>query len=369
MLRLPSSSDISKLIMPSQNDGDLYREERVDRIENGVHVKVRDIHSTKGATINFSEYFVEPSRSESDTKVIIHAVGNAEMYEHYNDEYIALAKKYPNAKIIGFNFRNVGASTGEVTSDIDWINDVISLVNFCLSKHYQIENICLVGASLGACILTLAAARIYEANKESCVKKGIDIAHAKSVRLLNIRSFNSLADEVVNSIIPMILDNQFYTGPLKILARPVVTALIATKFGRMNAAEAFRSLPDEVKDYIVAIDDELINKGSRLHDSLKLDNHSKKCAIKAQMKEYEQAQVSDEYADEIRDLELALLNLYDSKVTFRQDRGLSIDAHNVSLEHLRTCHRHRDDAYESELPAHISGQAVFESKLNRLLAR
>lgn len=172
---------ISFVVMPSQMGGynsSLDISTRQSGTEGGVVFNSFTIESTNNATINYCEYkklVPSPSNlSEKNQKIIIYAVGNGDYYENHHQEYLATATNYSNCIIVGFNFRNVGIGKGISFSENHWIDDAIAVINVYRRQGIPVENILLSGHSLGAAILTMAAAKIYENDRIETSKKGLD---------------------------------------------------------------------------------------------------------------------------------------------------------------------------------------------------
>ena len=187
---------ISKAIMHSQ-----WKQFNTSNDSGNKHndVKWRRIPSTRDATIRFCQVKSKRNRLPlKHQKIIIHAVGMHSSFEHQLEKYHNEVEKFPGIIAVGFNFRNVHNSTGIPQSEDDWVDDVIAVVNYFHRKGIPLNNILLQGESLGAAILTLAAAKIYEEERIKARAKGKE-EKAHSVKLINLRSFSNFATEVVVS--------------------------------------------------------------------------------------------------------------------------------------------------------------------------
>lgn len=387
---------ISLMIMPSQamfRSRDLAR--RFAPSNTNIGLTRKTIPSTSNATIELTEMSQRQALTQSiqNQKVIIYAVGNGDCYENHEAEYAYMAEKFPNTRIVGFNFRGVGSSTGTPRSENDWIDDALAVV-----KHYQElgikpENILLNGHSLGGAILTLAAAKHYQLAVDDAKNKGQDPKKVKSLKLINNRSFANLTDEVVISFAPNSLIIGLIYGSLLALAfgmpmvgtmlltglvafgsrfisesisqflvKPIIKPLLLLTFGNMDAASAFKSLPKDCVDHIVAKNDGVIKDKAGLHHALRAENKQKKAALR------EIIQGKGNSAKKQRALD-ELLNIKDCKIKVNENPNDGMAAHNNPLEFLHTYHKARQNSNARELPPQLNGHDVMERKINRLFAK
>lgn len=390
MLKKFFGPQIAKMVMPSQTLPDDFN--RANGLLNReVYLAFSNIPSTGGATINFCELatIANLNKDIKNQKIIINAMGNFEIYEYsMKNEFVKQAMSYPNCRIVGFNFRNVQASKGIPQSEDDWIDDVIAVVDHYRKRGVQLENILLNGHSLGAAIVTMAAAKIYRQEKNNAK----DPKDAKSVKLLNGRSFSSLTDEVIALILQgagsgilggviygtlgiaaasalaiaspivtglsigatLIASGFTYDKLPKALIRPWVQAALSFGFGTMDALSAYKELPDDAKDYIMVKEDGVIIAPARLHDGLKPERAKRKQAIRTYLEDH----VINERS---KQLTAELLNMKDSKLSYPAKAVEDDEAHNAPLEQLFTTHKARKKHEQ------ISGEDVTNNKIRRLL--
>lgn len=385
---------VSLFIMPSQvslakDDPDLLKA-RERKIINHVPFTIKSVVSTHQSTISFCEAAHHPHMMVKDQKIIIHAVGNGDCFENHMNEYAALALDRPKDRIVGFNFRGTMASTGRAWSEDHWIDDVKSII-----KHYQdqgvpLENILLHGHSLGGAIVTVAAARLYEEAKKKALKDGTDPKAVKSVKLLNNRSFTSLTDFIVKSVLKsagsallagiiygsligliigaslitssvlaatLLISLNFITPKISFsLIQPIIKGLMWLMFGTLDALKAYQSLPQDCVDHIVAKNDNVIKEEVGMHQGLQPDNKIKKDRCRKIILENHDAKKK---AEALREL----LNIKDSKITLSEEPFDGIRAHNESLFFMHTYHKARGHSANPQ----ISGQEVLMQKLNRLM--
>lgn len=346
MWNILSYIDFSKLIMPSQTFELQYANRRESRVKDNVHITNLNVPSTNDAVINLNQYVTAKDIPANQQKVIIHAVGNGEVFEQFDTDYQKLAQEQDGHIVVGFNFRNVQQSTGRVSSQEDWINDVIAVVDHYLNKGIQLNNICLVGNSLGAAIVTLAAAKLYQRESDS----------NQCPKLLNIRSFSNLSNEVVDSLIPYILESMPYLLPLRHLLRPFVTQGLYYSFGNLDAAAAYKLLPDHCKDYIVAIDDTLINQGARLHDELKDDSKAEAKKIKTMLQD--SVPVIESQERDLSRLQAKLTKIRERKILYQARNPDGLRAHSAHLVFMKGKCKH--------MPA-TNGEEIYKNKIKRLL--
>lgn len=396
LLRWLLGYPVSLLIMPSQAMfGRPDAAQRFAPSNTNIRVTRNTVASSANSNIEYTEMSQRAALSlpKHNQKVIIHAVGNGDCYENHEAEYAHMAEKFPNSRVVGFNCRGVGSSTGRPRSENDWIDDTLAVV-----KHYQDlgvkpENILLNGHSLGGAILTLAAAKHYQLALAEAKRSGQDLKKVKSLKLINNRSFANLTDEVVVSFAPNSLLIALIYGPLlafafglpfigtmvltglfafgstfisesitQFLVKPIIKPLLLLTFGNMDAAAAFKSLPKDCVDHIVAKNDGVIKDKAGLHHALRSENKQKKAELRGILQGNGNSVKKQQALDE-------LLNIKDSKVVVRDESNDGMAAHNNPLEYLQTYHKARQRPNAMHLPAQLNGVEVMDRKINRLFAK
>ncbi|MBI2790345.1 MAG: hypothetical protein HYX61_00185 [Gammaproteobacteria bacterium] len=377
LLRRYVGSLLSTMIMPSQQMFSQYNTESFE--QSRVHLLQTKDH------LKFYQYPNKSVKITKDTKIILHAFGNGDCAE--NHHYELQSYKDKNVIVVGMNFRNVSNSKGQVTSEEDWINDAILITNHYRKLGVPLKNILFNGHSLGAAILTMAAAKIFK-EELATLKKTIKEPTQTQInncapRLINNRSFTTLADEIMISLLgritglfagaivglatlaffttsaaliagSVILASSFiYPQLAEFILRPVLDAILWLGFGRMDAYSAYKTLPEETKECIIAKDDLVINKRATIYHQEKNQRRELKKAI-----EHSQ----DKKKSELRE---KLCQIKDSKLHYSDDNVLSLEAHNVPLNYLRTYHKLRNNSSENN--KQISGQEVMENKCKQLL--
>lgn len=375
---------ISKIVMHSQ----LFPRYDFDTVEHwqefckswnmDVNIQRMSIDSTSGAKLDLCEIYCNTNFTRHD-KVIIYAMAAGDMYERHLKEYIFLAKKFPDYKIVCFNFRNVQASTGDVSCEDDWIEDTIAVIQNFRNQTYALSDILITGHSLGGAIATVAAARIYS---EECLVNSNEDPLKNSVKLINERSFSTLTNQIIHSFLRgpgsglvsgfiygslsyTILGRTIATGVgasllglgflypklPKLLLKPWIEFFITHSFGNLDGLSAFKILPEGAKDHIVAENDYIIDKLASLHHELKTVKTEKKNSLRSSINEER-------------------LNRKDSKLCYESLNGTRIGdgllSHFLPLNALSTSHKMRQEPYPLK---QISGDEVMVRKIQRLFNR
>ena len=263
---------------------------KIDLIHNNFQ-----IYSSGNAKVDLTEYAVQTdlSHNSSEPKIIINIYGRKDCYERHTEELLKQAELYKdhNIKVIGLNFRNIMNSQGKAYSQQDWIDDIIAVVDYYVKNHnIKISNILLSGHSMGAAFATLAAAQIYQREKNKT-----------SVKLINDRSFKNLPSIAVRLLFGNLGSGIFVGSILAVLslttcvpfgvfgliiaASVFASCLLLSKiypkiilkaceiianiilyptFGLMNAAAAFKMLDRKNTEYVFVKDDPIIARESGL---------------------------------------------------------------------------------------------------------
>lgn len=397
LLRWLIGYPLSLAIMPSQFTPEYnpiydidYAELRKTRHHNGISITNRKVGSTNKANIDFSELTVVTSKKPTpikEQKIIIHAQGNGDFYENHMDEYANLARKYPDYRIIGFNFRGTMASKGRAWSENDWVEDATSVVNYYRKKGISTENILLSGHSMGGALLTLAAARIYQRDLALAEKNKVNKSKIESVRLINNRSFANLTDEFIISIlgskgsaviaglfygslfsislgaiaititIGALLTLSLFTDKLSyLLLKPWVKGALWLGFGTMEVADAYKSLPQHSVDHIVAKHDSMIKDKAGLHNALRPQTRVTKSKLREDLNNPCLKKAALE----------KLISIKDSKIRYNDDPKEGFLAHMAPLFCLTTYHKLRNQKTTDKKPRQISGEEVLTTKIDRL---
>lgn len=386
---------ISKIVMHSQ----LFPRYDFDTVEHwqefckawnmDINIQRMSIDSTSGAKLDLCEIYCNANFARHD-KVIIYAMAAGDLYERHVKEYIILAKQFPNYKIVCFNFRNVQASTGDVSCQDDWIEDSIAVIENVRNQKYALPDILITGHSLGGAIATIAAARIY---LQECLVNRNEDPLQNSLKLINERSFSTLTNQILHSFLRgpgsglvsgfiygglsyTILGSTmmagvgasllglgfFYPKIPKFLLKPWIEFFLTPFFGNLDGLSAYRILPEGAKDYIVAENDLIIDKAAGLHHELKTSNTEKKNSIRSEIEQYNSIDEA-----RVRQLNDELLNMKDSKLCYESPNGTRIGdgllSHFLPLIALSTSHKMRHDAYPLE---QVRGDEVMVRKIQRL---
>lgn len=396
LLRRLLGYPISFLVMPAQMlHGPYHPELRFQTTDNNLSISRHTIPSSNQASIELTEISHRRARTlvRKNQKVMIHAVGNSDCYENHMKEYELLAKQFPNCRIVGFDFRGVGLSTGRAWSENDWIDDALAVIKHFEAQGIQPKNILVNGHSLGGALVTLAANKHYQQAKARAAQTGQNLNQVQSVNVINNRSFANLTDELVVSFAPnSLLTGLFYGGliatlfslPLlstialtslfafttrylsenitRSLVKPFVKALLWLSFGTLDAFAAYQSLPLNTVDHLVAKNDSVIKDKGSMHHALRPFNKAIKVRLRKIIKE-------NPPGDNKKKATAALMNIKDSKVMYHDNPHDGMSAHNFRLGVMHTYHKLRRRENAKHLPVQITGETVMQQKIKRLLSR
>lgn len=298
---------ISKIVMPSQMPTPLLM-----RSLNLCLDRIKKTYIKPIAHLNVYQYPRDKNDISAETKVMIHAVGNGDFAEFFHHKMRELANKNAtkNVVVVAMNFRNVSNSTGTVTSENDWIEDATLVIDHYRARGVPMNNILLNGHSLGGAILTMTAAKVYQRDLAALQRSNPNATQAQknncAPRLINNRSFSNLADELMISFLGrrtgllsgiltglavwtflpfstslLIASGMFASGFVypqiaEFVLRPVLNGLLWLGFGRMDALSAYKSLPTEAKECIIAKDDAIIHERATIHYNLRAERKAQK---------------------------------------------------------------------------------------------
>ena len=305
-------------------------------IANRFQVKTHD-----GAVLDTLE--IKPEEDilslQRHKKYVINLLGNGMCYEQILEEMEATAQTL-DCHVIGFNLRGVGHSSGKAKSAQDLVTDAIAQVQHLLDDGVSARNITLKGKSLGGGIGTLVAKHFYDL--------GIHI------NVFNDRSFSTITNVVVGKFRTS-ETHSGHIGPFgkKLLGwiiNPFVKLGLALSKWEMDAASAFKSLPDTQKEYIVVrssradrestekktTDDSVITHYGSLHAALKEERSEQKAAIDAAI-----SIINSETTHSLiqKNLEKACEHLQTAKAHFKERKMITTDSetegHSENLGNLR----------------------------------
>lgn len=389
---------ISKIIMPSQM---LFANQNINQLRQtlaqyGGEVRFQKIPTTKQSQAALFEC-TNGNTIGKNTKVILHTYGNGDCAENHLQELIDISAKNRNMVIAGMNFRNVASSgAGTVHSEQDWIDDIMQVVEHYRKRGVPLKNIVLNGHSLGGAIATMAAAQLYQEALKKAGKTEKELSPQEkleySPRLLNNRSFSSLADEIMISLLRgfgtglvgaalftgiaamfasapvvgtiaagILTVGVIYPQAVEFFVRPVLNVLLWAVFGTMNAFKAYQTLPEGAKDYVIAKDDGVILERATIHHQLKTQRKAQKEKLK------EITQDDKQSTNQRRDALSALLNIKDCKLIFAGDGNPSLEAHNMPLSFLKTKHKYRTSINSDPRLPHLTGAEVVNQKIQKLI--
>ncbi|MDR3491311.1 MAG: alpha/beta hydrolase [Gammaproteobacteria bacterium] len=254
--------------------------------------------------------------------------------------------------VIGFNYRGIHTSSGKLYSKDDLIVDGIAQVQRLLDDEVIDQNIILAGHSLGGAIATLVTKHFHD--------------RGYKIKLFNSRSLSSLADFFASYKM-----NPYPSNWLERVKNSYIRFMVHFKFNitnwQIDAAEAFKSIPESYKEYIVVrspkelrfreknchIDDPVIFHEVSLHAALKALRKQKKLEIREKcnnpeeladkLAEFKKRKFHTEfYASNGHSLPLkALICNYDNKTTalnfFHMFARRSQDLHQENADNTSLC--------------------------------
>ncbi len=190
------------------------------------------------------------TRDPKDQKFIIHFCGNNQFAgekmmgsEEYKIEGASKNVERFDCGVITFDYPGVGKSSDvKATKTKHLVKAGIAQVERLLKQGVKPENIVLDGISLGGAVATLTAAHFHNLKPPQGPVR---------VRLINERSFGKLSSEAAA------MASHVLTGKLAVLI-PFVSPLIKLTGMEMDAAKAYKSIPDEFKTCLFADKDEVI---------------------------------------------------------------------------------------------------------------
>lgn len=229
------SQGVGRLIVPSQ------KRVKKEIIPGEFFVQALNSKSDLLASpfyANLSTLEVKPESGIDSGRYIICFCDKDRLYSHKTKREDAQALANQNqATVVLFNYPNVGNSTGSVYSQKDLIEAGRAQVNRLLNKGVSASKITLYGHSLGGAIATLVAAKCH--------------SHHNRVFLVNDRSFSTIGDTLAGWV----------KGPIWLKkGLKVITNPLCRLFNwNLDAAKAYKRIPDKYKMHIVSKKDRVIS--------------------------------------------------------------------------------------------------------------
>ncbi len=402
----------SRKLMVSQNRKDEFEDLRKVKLRQGVRIQQEQLESSGGASINVSIF--HKAKTTNHKRVIVIAVGNGHGYEPKHSQLLKLAKKYPDALIAAFNFRNVHASTGIVYGEQDWIDDAKAVALYFRQQGFKNQDILFNGFSLGGAICTMMVNQLYQEDKKKAAPEDKD--KVKAIRLVNQRSLSNISAELIGVMgqpISALINTAIYAITPGLLALGVSTlfglgatlgavsaiglgigagvgilsAVVPTfcasmlmpwmrlfchvTFGQMDALTAYHQIPEDAKDYIVARHDSRITEPASLHLGLRSATNKKKKnlwreikSLSMQADDLKSGTQKNTLLARVMTLKNDLRNIHDCEVTHDVVPHMGHYVHNDPLIFFRTHNPLRGPNHENY--PQLSGQEVLESKIDRL---
>lgn len=283
---------VGRLVLPAQDMAHYYRSINDASAYNsaGMTCEKHTVITHDGAELDTFEV-THPSQKDIDPKYqkyIINLVGNGMSYTQIPYEMLDDAKEL-EANVVGFDLRGVNQSTGQPQSKDDLVTDCIAQVQRLLDKGVSPQNITLKAHSLGAGIASLVAHHFHQ--------------QGKPINIFSSRSFSNITDFVIGHMrLKRDEDGnalgQEETTVGKIigwLVKPFIKLGVLITNWEINAAKAFRNIPEQYREYIAVrsrkgiradrIDDALIPHYASIYNSLKDERRSKKAVFDKQIAE------------------------------------------------------------------------------------
>lgn len=252
-----------------------------------------------------------------------------------------------NCHVIGFNYRNVGNSTGKLKCIDQLIVDGITQVNRLLLANVDPKRIILKGQGTGGGIATMVAKYFFD--------------HGININLFNDRCPSSMTNMIVGRIRTYRQDHT-RTGHqepnkniiLSWFLKPMIMALLVLTKWEINIASSYKALPDACKEYMLIRsskrnrafygralkDDTTITHYASLHLALKSQRHKQLKPIKQALAKTIKASGCALVKD---DITLAQQNLQNAKEHYNERKMVSmnlyLNAHNQSYFQLFDRHQ------------------------------
>ena len=279
---------IGEILLPSQTMFDKDNTATRYLLETQQARRV-SVTTHDGATLDGVQFNNAPETDIHDQKHIINFVGNGMRFEQIFNEIEGDAEAL-KCNVIGFNYRGVSNSTGKAKSNQDLVNDGIAQVQRLIDQGADPEKITLKGHSLGSGIATLVAKHFHD--------------HGLKINVFNGRSFSSVTNVVTGWLRTGGASGHAETIGSTILssiAKPFMKFALALTKWEIDAASAYKALPDTHKEYMLVRspkayrqehgdevkDDPVIPHYGSLHAALKSERKAQKATfekIKSDMK-------------------------------------------------------------------------------------
>lgn len=267
-------------------------------------------------------------QKNEDQKYIINFAGRAMCYEQLIDDMKEDASKL-QCNVIGFNYRGVGLSTKKAKSKDDLVTDGIAQVERILSRGVDPESITLKGDG----VATLVAKHFHE--------------HGQKINLFNSRSFSTLTNTFVGRIRTSSSSRTGHSETfgkkiLGWLANPFIKFGLSVSKWEIDAASAFKALPDSHKEYMVVrspkadrkehkdklLDDPVIPHYASLHAALKNERRRTKANIAEEIDMLERNRYRLEKLNRGNSSALIQKNLEESKKHLTKAENALVEARN-----------------------------------------
>jgi len=267
---------------PASNSPNIEWESHTIILENGAEIDTREM-----------KHISQKDKSNAKKEYFIHFAGNAMCYEQNLDNLIQQADEF-EFNIICFNYAGVSHSTGRTNSKSDAVRAGIAQIERLLAHGVDPENIYTPGRSLGGGFATLVAEYFH--------------SRGKKINLFNQSSFSNITNVVMGSIRKegSGMDTGHQEGRLgkvlSYLAWPFVKIALVLTDWEIEAADAYKKIPDTHKEYMLIrsskesrlkmphiTDDPVITHYSSLHLGLQSERRKQKKAMDHAIRECQNA--------------------------------------------------------------------------------
>jgi hypothetical protein len=208
-----------------------------------------------------------------------------------------------NATVIGFDYPNVGRSTGWVYSSEQLVQAGIAQVQRLLDRGVAVDKITLHGHILGGSIATQVAAHFHDREKDPL-----------TLNLINDRSASNKSSQIVG-VYPSLI-----AAVIKFILEPILLWID----WEMNVVDAYKKIPQKSKMIIVAKSDQNIPyKEASLYQAIKPDLKAQ--FYNSQSKEYNSIEDKETYKSITRSYKVLKNQLYDRPLyKFKNKTGIPV---------------------------------------------
>lgn len=204
------------------------------------------VHAKNGATLHSQKFWPNPEKN-ADT-YIIYCCPNAESFTENKGELQTFANTF-NRCVVGFDYPNVGRSTGWIYSETQLVEAVLAQITNLHEAGIPLKNIALYGLSIGGAAATM-------------------VPEQDDTSLINDRSLSDMSYTIAGLLLPNAKWAVYPGVVLAALLRPLLYAL----HWEMDVVTAWEKIPMNRKHLIVSKEDTIINyRIASLYQAIKPD--------------------------------------------------------------------------------------------------